>query len=150
MASELLSDSYVEHSLFGTSQEFSSLPDAGKMDFVDSQSQPLLSRLPGLEHLSPLFRDKAVDFLDGLLRLSASKRMTAREALDHVWLADEPILIPKNYTTPGTYDPPDPSAILPARFRSDVDGRTIEDMLESYFDIAAATHSLTALTVRDD
>ena len=73
-----------------------------------------------------------------------------REALEHPWLADDAILAPGEYRTPGTYDPPDPSAVPLSKICYDVGGRTLEDILEPHLDQAAASQSLTLNLPEDE
>jgi hypothetical protein len=58
------------------SQEFESLPDAGKIDFITCTPQPLGSIFPTMEK-------DLVDLTTALLQLSPSRRISAKTALDH-------------------------------------------------------------------
>ena len=58
------------------SQEFESLPDAGKIDFITCTPQPLGSILPTM-------KIDLVDLTTALIQLSPSRRISAKQALDH-------------------------------------------------------------------
>lgn len=62
------------------------MPDAGKIEFDDFQPQPLSKHLPLVKHLSDVDCDDLVNFLEGLLALSPSRRLTSEAACDQPYI----------------------------------------------------------------
>jgi serine/threonine protein kinase len=68
-------------------QEFNSLPDAGKIDFIPTKPRSLALFLPTMN-------DQLLDLTSRLLRLSPSRRISATRALDHAYF--ENTLVPSS------------------------------------------------------
>lgn len=92
-------------------QSFKSLPDAGKVTFLDAQSvdlQTLLPNLPPLPdgisytssaaHFPPeALQCTPLDLVHRLLVYPPEGRMKASEALQHPWLVHGPLLLPEGH-----------------------------------------------------
>jgi hypothetical protein len=87
-------------------QTFSELPDANKINFVDSPGVHLSTLLPHLivppPHGAPVHRlpaeqeSTAVDLLQRFLIYPPDLRFSAQEALKHPWLlSDGPLVLPR-------------------------------------------------------
>jgi cyclin-dependent kinase 8/11 len=71
-------------------QEFESLPDAGKIEFIPTIPQSLTSILPTMN-------DQLLDLTSRLLQLSPSRRISARKALEHAYFDNT--LVPSSSDT---------------------------------------------------
>jgi len=113
---------------YPSSQEFSNLPDAGKIEFDTFPPTSLSSVIPDAP-------PDAVDFIDQLLALSPGRRIVAEDALDHTWFRGEGVLLPKGRRAWFGVGP-DRRELDPGRIVEAVDGVSLVQLLETEFDEA--------------
>lgn len=107
-------------------QEFRDLPDAGKVHFDAFPSVPLGSVIDALPN--------AVNLIERLITLSPSKRLKAREAVDHP-LFLEAVVTPRGMKA-WHGDGANRREVAPQRIAEEVDGLTLVDVFQPWLNEA--------------
>ena len=109
------------------------------MEFEDFPPAPLQRQLLGLEDNNSETQEYALDFLGRLPVLNPGRRMTAREAIKHSWLASELVLVPDGYE--GSFDATTSGKPDASQWTMRSEGVSLADILRPHLDAVQHTMS---------